>query len=273
MKSLIDGNNYIAHHIKNCIPVAIGKIGVVELKLLSNYLHKIYTPDVIHEGQYIAGIYPYTVDEYNKFTKIYLKALKNIDALAIWNTILKDFEVQICEDINAYPIRLQDIEPYFHTIPWSSYLKDKNVLVISPFTETIQKQYAIHQKLWKDERILPTFNLKTIKYPNANTVDTKNLHKSTIDVIEYTQHQMDQIDYDVALIGVGGASIPLTSHAKTHQKIGIHMGGSTQVLFGVRGKRWDNIREFHTFFNEHWTRPSKEETPEKVELVEGACYW
>jgi len=51
------------------------------------------------------------------------------------------------------------------------------------------------------------------------------------------------------------------------------MGGSTQVLFGIRGKRWDNISEFHTFFNEHWTRPSKEETPEKVELVEGACYW
>lgn len=269
---LIDGNNFIGHYIKNNIPCAIGKIGVVELKLLNCYLQQYFSPDVIHEGQYVAGIYPYNFQNYCKFAKEYSQALKFIDALAIWNTILSDLEKNICHQIKATPISLQDIEPYFHNKPWSSHLKNKKVLVISPFADTILKQYAIREQIWTRD-ILPKFELTTIKYPNANTVDHKNQYNSTFDVIEVVKHQMDSIDYDVALIGVGAASIPLTAYAKKCNKIGIHMGGATQILFGIRGKRWDNIAEFHTFFNKYWTRPSKEETPEKVELVEGACYW
>lgn len=270
--NLIDGNNYIKHFINAGTPAAIGKIGVVELKTIMCYGRQQYTQDVIMEGQYVAGIYPYTPEEYNKFIKIYLKALKSIDALAIWNQILSNFEKDICQQIKAYPIRLQDIEPYYHISPWSDALKDKKVLVISPFAETIQKQYQIREKIWPDN-ILPKFELSTIRYPNANTVDTRNKYTSTIEVINATKEQMDKINYDVALIGIGGASIPLTAHAKLSGKIGVHMGGATQILFGVRGKRWDNIPEFHKYFNEYWVRPSKDETPEKVDLVEGACYW
>jgi hypothetical protein len=270
--NFIDGNNFIDHHIKNNISCAIGKIGVVELKLLHNYQNQVYTSDVIEEGQFVAGIYPYSRDEYNKFAKIYTTSLLNIDALAVWNTILKDFEISICQHIKAYPIRLQDIEPYFHIPPWSKSLENKKVLVISPFAESIQKQYQIREKIWPND-ILPKFDLTVIKYPNASTVDSKNPFKSTIDVIEITKQKMKNVDYDVALIGVGGASIPLTAYAKTCKKIGIHMGGSTQILFGIRGKRWDNIPEFHKFFNEYWIRPSKDETPEKVNRVEGGCYW
>ena len=51
------------------------------------------------------------------------------------------------------------------------------------------------------------------------------------------------------------------------------MGGATQVLFGVKGNRWDGIPEFQKYFNEYWVRPSKEETPEKANLAEDACYW
>lgn len=269
--TLIDGNNFISHHIRNNIPCAVGKIGVVELKLLYCYLQQQYSPDVIQEGQYVAGIYPYSKKDYDNFVHKYTKALKDINALAIWNKILSEFEQNICNNISAKPIRLQDIEPYFHILPWSLALQGKKVLVISPFAESIQKQYTLRTKIWNN--ILPEFELLTIKYPNANTVDSRNTYKSTLDVIVATKSQMDQLNYDVALIGVGAASIPLTAHAKLNNKIGIHMGGATQILFGIKGKRWDAIPEINKFYNEYWIRPSKEETPEKVELVEGACYW
>lgn len=42
-------------------------------------------------------------------------------------------------------------------------------------------------------------------------------------------------------------------------KKAIHMGGATQMLFGIKGKRWED--EYGEFMNEHWIRPSKEETP------------
>lgn len=269
---MYDGNNFIAHHIKNSIPCAVGKIGVVELKLIANFINQYYTPDVIHEGQYIAGIYPYNPEEYNKFTKLYINNLKEINALSIWNTIHKELEIEICNKIKAYPIRLQDIEPYFHEYPWSQKLENKKVLVISPFADSIQKQFILKNKIWSNN-ILPNFTLHTIKYPHASTVWSKNPYKSTIDTIEAVKQQMDKIDYEVAIIGVGAASIPLTAYAKLKNKIGIHMGGATQILFGVKGKRWDNIKEISKFYNEFWVRPSNNETPEKVNLVEDACYW
>ena len=47
--------------------------------------------------------------------------------------------------------------------------------------------------------------------------------------------QMDQTDYDIALIGCGAYGFPLAAHAKRMGKQAIHMGGSLQLLFGIRG--------------------------------------
>ena len=51
------------------------------------------------------------------------------------------------------------------------------------------------------------------------------------------------------------------------------MGGSTQILFGVLGNRWKQDKNFDSFINEHWTTPTKDETPARVNVVEEACYW
>ena len=56
-------------------------------------------------------------------------------------------------------------------------------------------------------------------------------------------------------------------------KTGLHLGGATQIIFGIKGKRWEGIEDFKPFFNEYWSRPLKEETPEKINVVEEACYW
>jgi hypothetical protein len=50
------------------------------------------------------------------------------------------------------------------------------------------------------------------------------------------------------------------------------MGGATQLLFGVLGNRWQD-RDVSKFFNEHWKRPYPQETPEKANTIENACYW
>ena len=49
--------------------------------------------------------------------------------------------------------------------------------------------------------------------------------------------------------------------------------GGTQILFGIRGKRWDDSEYFKPLFNEYWTRPSEAETPKNAEKVENGCYW
>jgi hypothetical protein len=84
---------------------------------------------------------------------------------------------------------------------------------------------------------------------------------------------MDTIDYDVMLIGAGASSLPLVAHARKNGKKAIHLGGPLQLLFGIKGGRWNNGDIGKHFYNEHWVNPSVEETPEKYKSIEGGCYW
>ena len=87
--------------------------------------------------------------------------------------------------------------------------------------------------------------------------------------------EISKRDFDVALIGCGCYGLPLAAHVKSLGKSAVHMGGALQLLFGIRGKRWDAAGDWveQGLFNEHWVRPSDEETPQKSSGVEGGCYW
>ena len=60
---------------------------------------------------------------------------------------------------------------------------------------------------------------------------------------------------------------------KCHGKQVIHMGGATQLLFGIKGKRWDTHPVIKNLYNEHWVRPEAHERPEGAETIESGCYW
>ena len=51
------------------------------------------------------------------------------------------------------------------------------------------------------------------------------------------------------------------------------MGGALQIMFGIIGKRWENINDINRMFNEYWVRPLKVETPAKFIEVENGAYW
>jgi hypothetical protein len=66
---------------------------------------------------------------------------------------------------------------------------------------------------------------------------------------------------------------PLAAHVKRMGKKAIHMGGATQILFGIKGKRWDTHPVIGAMYNEHWVRPALEDVPQQANKVEGGCYW
>ena len=93
------------------------------------------------------------------------------------------------------------------------------------------------------------------------------------------EDQIDKIDYDVCLIGCGAYGFLLAAHCKMKGKKAVHLGGALQLLFGIKGKRWEDPnygfagKNYLSFMNEYWVRPSKEETPTLSNSVEGSCYW
>lgn len=51
------------------------------------------------------------------------------------------------------------------------------------------------------------------------------------------------------------------------------MGGVLQMMFGIRGNRWDKDPKASALYNEYWVSPSKESVPKNSDIVEQGCYW
>jgi hypothetical protein len=53
----------------------------------------------------------------------------------------------------------------------------------------------------------------------------------------------------------------------------LHLGGALQLLFGLRGRRWEAMPRFAGLMNAAWSRPLPQETPAQAAQVDGGCYW
>lgn len=154
---------------------------------------------------------------------------------------------------------------------FSSCFKHKKVLVIHPFEETIKSQYQKRELLFDNKDTLPEFELKTLKSVQS-LADNKNLpYSDWFEALDYMKNQISQIDFDIAVIGCGAYGIFLADYVKSLGKKAVHLGGATQLLFGIIGKRWED--EYKMTFNENWVRPSALDKPKGAEKVEGGCYW
>ena len=51
-----------------------------------------------------------------------------------------------------------------------------------------------------------------------------------------------------------------------------YLGGVLQILFGIKGRRWDES-DTHLMYNENWVYPDRSEIPAGADKVENACYW
>jgi hypothetical protein len=275
---IVDGNNVISHFLKHNLPFCAGKIGVTELNLLYCH-HNIvnasrFLPHLQHEVEDIAGLFPYNKETTIAFAEDMLSRLVTLDLIPKWNKVNPIFEKHILDNYckNVYITELQHLEPYFFDKPWTDQLEGKTVLVISPFTESIERNYKNLDKIWNG-KIKPNFKLTTLKYPFALKISPNDKFKYSDEVYKHYLKALQQEKFDVCITGTGYTSLLLAAEAKKMGKAGIHLGGSTQILFGIKGQRWREIKEFQPFFNEHWTDPLDSEKPEKRNLVEEACYW
>ena len=170
-------------------------------------------------------------------------------------------------------VHLLNLDPLFNRDSnFLSGLEGKRVLVIHPFVETIQKQYLKRQLLFPTPDFLPAFKLLTLKAVQSVAYE-KTAFKDWFEALDFMKNEMAKFEFDIAIIGCGAYGMHLAAHAKRMGKIGLHLGGNVQRLFGIHGKRWDEREHYYIKPNQHWIKPSQEETPKNAHLVEDACYW
>lgn len=234
-----------------------------------------------------AGVFNPTPEILERFGHRFLEDSKDIDMLMSVNYKEKFMPLKSeCQFIH-----FESIYPFFVEHPWTRVLKGKKVLVIHPYAKSIEQQYARKDKLFDNPDILPDFQLITLKAVQSSAY-AKVPFKDWFEALKYMEDEMDKIDYDICLIGAGAYGLPLAAHAKRMGKQALHIGGGVQLLFGIKGKRWEeeylalteagkfgyNVPfqlnlNYYDLFNQYWINPSQEEIPERAKSVEGGCYW
>lgn len=214
-----------------------------------------------------AGFFPADDDSLTRFGQRMLDDIAQIDVLGSWR--LEEFYLRQQLD-HATTVSLLDLDPFRHAPPWSIALAGKRVLVIHPFEQTIRSQYEKRELLFRDADVLPGFELLTLKAVQSNGMNQVNFG-SWFEALQSMSNQIGEIEFDIAIIGAGAYGLPLAAFVKRLGKQAIHLGGTTQLLFGIKGRRWDDFLQ--DFYNEHWTRPTTSETPPRSDLIEGHAYW
>lgn len=145
------------------------------------------------------------------------------------------------------------------------------MLVIHPFEESIKYQYKRRKLLFDDPEVLPDFELKTLRAVQSIGDNTEGF-KDWFSALKYMEQKIKIIDFDIALIGCGAYAFPLAAYIKKLGKKSIVTAGATQLLFGIKGARWDNA-ETPVPYNDNWIRPKESERPKGAQSVEDGCYW
>jgi hypothetical protein len=122
-----------------------------------------------------------------------------------------------------------------------------------------------------DLNVLPAFQ-------NVGDIPSQTFFAIWFDALEYMKEEIARRDFDVAPIGAGAYGVFVAAECKRRGEAGIHIGGATQLLLGILGKRWTDPSSPDSssvlpFINEHWTGPTKAEIPAGASKVEGGCYW
>lgn len=266
----------IKEEIDSNKPSMIARFGSVEIKAiiypdLSFPIKRIFRDKVFNPMNINAGFFPANEKTIRKFSEMMIEDMQLLDVLGSWRVeerfLIKHFP-------NARLIQLNALEPYLQKDPWSEALAGKKILVIHPFNETIESQYSHNREyLFQDKRVLPEFkSLETIKAVQT-IAGKRDRFNDWFEALDFMKSEIDKKDFDIAIIGCGAYGFPLAAHVKRLGKKAIHMGGATQILFGIKGKRWIDRENFKSIINDYFVFPNPGDRPEGAGKVEGGCYW
>lgn len=275
-------NKAISEMIQSGKPFMVARFGNTELSVMTSVLkRRIFGSTTENDArleewfqnlQDLSGFFPDQIEMVEQFTDLMLDSCKAVDVLAMYHCHMDDY--MVTEYMRKCKVTfLNHIEPWRCINPWTAALQGKKVLVIHPFDESIRQQYQKRNQLFLNANVLPEFELKTLKAIQTIAGETDERFSTWFDALEYMYQEAMKIDFDIAILGCGAYGFPLAAKIKRAGKQAIHMGGVTQILFGIKGRRWlDNPRS-GIAFNDTWVFPKDSETPKKCNIVENHCYW
>lgn len=271
------GNKRIYELLNGDKPCMIARIGTVEMGVMMAYMDKKVglIKGITGERTRLlcnnAGFFPDEERYTERFGEEYISATRQIDLIGVFGSHGEDLLLHRYAP-KAEIMQKAALGSYYFDNPWSEALANKKVLVINPFAKTISKQYLKREELFDNPKVLPEFILLTYKSLQTIGTNTEGFD-SWFSALEYMKKEISKIDFDVAIIGCGAYGFLLAAYIKQLEKKSIILGGATQILFGIKGARWDNSSTTAQYYKDSWVRPDISERPSGAEKVENGCYW
>lgn len=276
------GVDVISKLIENKKPFSVTRIGLGEIRWIdwfiresdnSNYdsLAQLYNK-IEQEGVY-GNCAEYFFSEYTN-------GISSADVNVFWqnadgSNLLYNEQINIFNKYspNSIKVDIDALSSFKNENHWSKKLEGKKVLIIYPFIETIKSQYTLRDQIWTGNHYgkLPEFDLKT--YKPVWSLGGCKPHSSWKESLEFMKREISDIEFDIALLGCSHYGIPLCGYIKDElQRSAIYLGGEVQILFGIKGARWDQWPIVTQYYNEYWTR-AVDEVPVGHHIMDGGCYW
>jgi hypothetical protein len=133
--------------------------------------------------------------------------------------------------------------------PWtlfslfSTILPGKRVLVISPFSASIKRNFTNRNAFFK-KYMYPDFELCTINSPITYAGLPAELypHSDWFETLASLRDEISKERFDIALLSCGSYAMPLGTYiARSLYRKAIYVGGVLQLYFGVMGRRYEGI--------------------------------
>jgi len=257
-----------------------GKIGTTELLALeySDRWLRPFWPAAASwkrpaERLYVdSGFFPVTRGEFKNFLTTYRASVADLDGICLWqdDPFLRYYERVLAAELCP---RARCITYLALSSRVLEELAGLRWLVVSSFSKTMKHQASrlveIHRgKPWAERLHNQGGRIEFLACPTFASL-APSPYRNWSEGLNLLTEAAGRLDFDVALVGAGAWSLPLLSNLKKMGKKGIHLGGEIQLVFGIKGRRWD----YEGIYNEAWVRPDPLETPAGFMKKENGCYW
>ena len=293
--TIAEGGGVLSQRIYSGAPFVAGKLGTSELDALLWFVTQKGAPfprDIRRNMMINAGLFSSEIIEGSdcvyEWCKYMIENLHLMDEIAMWNPIKpldeRIFIERFVPQVKKY-LPLRSLEPFYQDLPenrWSLAIETP-FCAVSPFVETIENQWP------KRDRLFPIL----LWSPKATFCGGVCAGYSPLicdkeEICAWPAHVLVEgwwggvnhiVDACVAtgakfaFVGAGALSLPVCFELKKRGISAIHTGGGTQIIFGIRGRRWLSHSVISQFFNEHWTSPLESEIPSAGNVIEGGCYF
>ena len=297
MDPIAEGADRICDALVSDKPVFIGRNGSTEMAAVAfwnKYRNtsapnkagvRSWEPSILRNLYCGVGIWPETVEAADAWAKEYVESLKALDGVAAgWYEPFRAEESILLTTYapDAFRMPLRSLEPYYvePLLQWTQMMAGKRVAVISSFAQTIEQQ-TYKTGIWADSKTIlpPTTTWIPIRayYPPKISMGGSTGWPAGINdwssAADMLVEKVRMSGATVAIIGCGGLGMIVGGRLKQLGISAIIMGGAVQVLFGIKGARWQTHSIISKFWNDSWVWPAPSETPIGAFKIEGGCYW